>query len=570
MSNVGAPSGTAERSSRLAWWPVGAAAAGLLLVARRQFLTGDPTYYLGLGQALAAGRGYTFMGEPHTFYPPGLSLLLAPFLRVFGGRPLVGQVVIAAFLPLAVLAAMVLARQRGARVSQFVGVACAFSYALFSQGTSGLRSELPFLVVSITLLAVQTGRISAAPVRLALLAAAVAIAAVALRTIGIALALAGLMAWGHRRLARRPFDAGTDLTLLAGGVAGVACFAAWVWWGARHGSPGYAGYLLLADPHQPDLGVASAADLGLRVLGNVLRRLTGVAEMLTNLPWLASMWASPLTIGLAASLAVGVREQLRAAVPVVGWYFLGYGAILALWPFSEGVRFLVPIFPVLLVLGWDGARVIGGWLVGPAAAMARRVATLVAMIAFPLAMVEARIGPVPSRQMTLLAASWIGIAGALVLPGAWDRLAAGVRKRAWSVSLVAILLYVAVGLARIVPAAAANVAGEVRSPNREIAPGIDWLSRQAASTDVVMAEFPSAVHFYTGLRAVPFPKTGVAESLVVRVISTGVDFLVVGDPPRFPYYRPTEVERLAILRSRLGSRVRQVYRYEKGAVYRID
>ena len=44
----------------------------------------DSALYLGLGQSLAEGRGYTFNQEPHKLVLPGLPLMIAAVMRVFG------------------------------------------------------------------------------------------------------------------------------------------------------------------------------------------------------------------------------------------------------------------------------------------------------------------------------------------------------------------------------------------------------------------------------------------------------------------------------------------------------
>lgn len=44
----------------------------------------DSALYLGLGRSLATGEGYVFNGQPHTYALPGLPLMIAGVMRVFG------------------------------------------------------------------------------------------------------------------------------------------------------------------------------------------------------------------------------------------------------------------------------------------------------------------------------------------------------------------------------------------------------------------------------------------------------------------------------------------------------
>ncbi len=46
--------------------------------------TWDSAIYISLARALVEGNGYTYMGYPHTKYPPGFPLLMAPVVALAG------------------------------------------------------------------------------------------------------------------------------------------------------------------------------------------------------------------------------------------------------------------------------------------------------------------------------------------------------------------------------------------------------------------------------------------------------------------------------------------------------
>src|SRR5262245_10650790 len=46
--------------------------------------SGDASLYIATSQALLAGEGYSYLGEPFVVRPPGFSLLLAPVLATRG------------------------------------------------------------------------------------------------------------------------------------------------------------------------------------------------------------------------------------------------------------------------------------------------------------------------------------------------------------------------------------------------------------------------------------------------------------------------------------------------------
>lgn len=83
-----------ERSEPQPWDPAAKGALiGLLLASTASLAwlshpwfdaTPDAGLYVATARSIAAGEGYTYLGEPFTVRPPGFSLLLAPVVAVFG------------------------------------------------------------------------------------------------------------------------------------------------------------------------------------------------------------------------------------------------------------------------------------------------------------------------------------------------------------------------------------------------------------------------------------------------------------------------------------------------------
>jgi 4-amino-4-deoxy-L-arabinose transferase-like glycosyltransferase len=69
--------GNVSNRTRLIVFGLIIAAQFALIVNSSWRATPDSALYLGLGESIAAGNGYTFNGEPHTFVPPGYPLLVA-------------------------------------------------------------------------------------------------------------------------------------------------------------------------------------------------------------------------------------------------------------------------------------------------------------------------------------------------------------------------------------------------------------------------------------------------------------------------------------------------------------
>jgi len=67
------------------WWVfTGIAVLYLVTFNARWRLNPDSALYMELGRNVAEGKGYTYHGEPHTWYEPGLPWVIAGLYRVFG------------------------------------------------------------------------------------------------------------------------------------------------------------------------------------------------------------------------------------------------------------------------------------------------------------------------------------------------------------------------------------------------------------------------------------------------------------------------------------------------------
>ncbi len=544
------------------------ACAYVLGVARNQVLTGDPTYYIGLAQSLLGGHGYTIAGVPHTAYPPGLPLLLLLPLSLPGPSVLVAQLLVASFAPLSLLAVLAWLRKHTPAASLPISALTVGSFAFFSLATLGVNSELPYLAVTATALVLaarhqdQPGWCVAAVVALAVLA-------VMLRTIGVALPLAFLAAWIHRRM-RRVARNSTDTLLLAGGTAGLIAIAAWFAWGAVHppSEENYLRLLLLEDPHVPDLGAVSPWEVISRMPRALLMQVAHLGELLTGLSWILPSWFSPLVVVPALAMVVGLWRELQRENPVVGWYLLGYGGILLIWPFDEGVRFLLPVLPMALAVGWNGAvhtiRSSGTpstWRLAGAACL------------LPAAMAAAGAGgfPAGSRQGAAIVAVWVlGAVCCVVL--SWDAVRRLVSRRVPLLVVLYLLVNVALNARRIVPTALANLRGVDGSTHAALRPALEWLNRNTEPDDVVMAAppFNSAVRFYTSRRTATLPSTADTARLRLALSSTAPHYLLIVDASQSPYYLPTEQERLSLLRTLADPpQLAEVYRQGVGVVYRV-
>jgi 4-amino-4-deoxy-L-arabinose transferase-like glycosyltransferase len=106
--------------------------------------TPDSALYLSLGESISRGQGYVFNGEPHTFVPPGLPLIIAGTARVFGAdffsyRALMA---ITGFLA-AVFGFLLVARVAGRDIAVLVGSVFVPNYVLLYNSTF-ILADVPF------------------------------------------------------------------------------------------------------------------------------------------------------------------------------------------------------------------------------------------------------------------------------------------------------------------------------------------------------------------------------------------------------------------------------------------
>jgi hypothetical protein len=304
----------------------------------------DDSIYLVGAKSLAEGQGYriaSLPGAPYqTKYPPLYPLLLAALWSP--ERPLAGNLGAVALLawlmvPLYVLAAGVALRDLGLHPGETWWLCALIAanpfVALF--GIS-LLSELPFTVLLVAALAL-TDRARRGPVRLALIAGALAGLAYLTRSAGIVLLASGpavLWAGGRRKHAA------------AYAAAMLPAVAGWTLWSHFHRLPTTDASLLYYTDY---LGfylrdIANLPEIAWRNLDVMANSTGGMLLLNTGESW----WTKSIARVLAAAAVVGAARLVRRD----GWsaytaFAAGYLALLLVWNYLPDQRFLLPVFPLL-------------------------------------------------------------------------------------------------------------------------------------------------------------------------------------------------------------------------------
>lgn len=540
----------------------------------------DSSVYLVLAENLSAGEGYVFNGKPHAVYPPGFPLLLAAVGTVFGD---VSYGSLVRFMP--VLGAAGLGcwyfALRGLAGPWPAAAAClltATTSPWFDLNTRQVLSESAFLTFSgAALLCLTT--LSARPRKAlpdALLVAGTVVftvAAIMTRTVGVALG-AGLAGWAIYCVARNRTLRLPQTAALLAAVACGATFLSWMTWTARTQALNrdtshmatYGRQFTMKDPHRPDLGRATPVDLARRARANLIVQGARIAELLTRVPYVAPLWHAPLVVLPLALLVVGGFAALRDPDgSAVAWYFAAYFGVYLLWPFDEGVRFMLPVAPIAFVLLWRGILAVRAaindarpaWLF--AAALASLALGVAALPSWSTMGIQGKASIV----------AWFVLAAILALWPAWRTVLHDwhweTRTLVARTATIGLLLLLATGFYQQCQAARENLAGR---PGHYRHLGAEhfgaWLRRQPPGA--VMAGQWAIIHRISRRPIVGFPITGNVDTIVDALRRDDIRWLLVCDSERDAYFFPTEAQRRELIDRAQPRLLRAVYR---GPSYRV-
>lgn len=328
----------------------------------RVSIGGDNADYYILARSIATGHGYSYIASPEAppgnHFPPGYPLILAacmklgmeelPTLTAVNGVFLWGALV---------LFFLLFTRWGGNTELAALATALCILNAHLLQYATLMMSEVPYLFFFALALAAYALLQDAAsrprawlPWMVVLALACVSMLYIRTAGIAVVLALCGHLLWRKR-------------WLQAGILAGVVLASQLPWQLRSHalgGNP-YMQQLLSVNPYRTELGRMTAAQWPHRVLHNGQRYV--FREIPSSLlPWTDKMSRSPLQRGkewpwplvLLPLMAVGLWAMARDRLPVTVLLFLSF-CILMAWPeVWVGVRFILPLVPVLVFLCWNG------------------------------------------------------------------------------------------------------------------------------------------------------------------------------------------------------------------------
>jgi hypothetical protein len=322
---------------------------------------GDNVSYFLLGKGLAHGDGftsnYTIPVKAETHFPPGYPILIAAITTFVGPEITIIKATNGLLFLAVIMLVYFLARRFG--FSELLAAVMAFSVLLspnILRFSTIMMSELFYSFLSIAFLYMCTRIRYDIPFyksRHFVFATILLIGSIYVRSIGMALAfgafvyLISIRKWKH--------------AIVMIGSAAIANLP-WVIRGLGLGGSTYASQLMMVNPYDTTSGQVGAAELVQRIWDNALRYMareipSGIFELsvasITS-PYSISEWGLGVTV---VALIVLGAITLRTHRWLVVAYLSAFIGILLLWPtLWVGSRFIIPIIPVLLILGWNGVK----------------------------------------------------------------------------------------------------------------------------------------------------------------------------------------------------------------------
>ena len=330
----------------------------LLLFDPKLHTGGDSSSYVSLAESvLRLGDGYSDSMAPgapvpHTVYPPGYPVLMAPLLAIFGRNFVVLKLLSVAFTVSSVLVFCVLSKER---VSPLLWLTMCLAFAvspIVVDYSHWILSEAPFLFFTLlALLFLQKESAEEGIGKYFWLSLFAIVATYYVRSIGIAFIGAGTLFYLIKRRWRK---------FLYYNVVGAALSLPWL---IRNkllegSATGYIEAFLLRDMYKPEVGYNDLWGTIGRLFTNLwtysAREMPRVLAGSNGL-WSTTVPMKGLSLVLCGFMVIGFLYVVRKRLGVAEIYFaLSCLAILLFQDVVSDVRYLMPLVPLMLFYISDG------------------------------------------------------------------------------------------------------------------------------------------------------------------------------------------------------------------------
>jgi hypothetical protein len=314
----------------------------------------------------------------------------------------------------------------------------------------------------------------------------------------------------------------------------------------------YEGHTLKVDPHQIDSPNVSLKTLPSRTLALLADRMVTATRMVSNAHGASFRWSNPVVVLFFLTVIAGWGTSVIHTGRLVDWYVLTYTAQLLFYPFGEGIRYLFPLHPFLIVYAIDGldlARVrlrssaAARWLGGVAALC------LVSAAYVALAAVFQRD---VSKNTLFSIAVWAALAGASWFASTHDGQFSRRRDVVFGTLTIALFgLIVVAGLGQVFRQAQRQLHPDPSAFTNALTFQISsWVAQNTKPGDVIMNDEPAILHRLTRRRTRRFPLTTDPEAVREQIAAEDVQFLVVLNEQEYEYFNPSTMRRFEEVRRR--------------------
>jgi len=576
-----------------------------LLYLRAKDFFYDDVFYYETARSLIQEGYYGISGRPEANQPPGLSGILALLCLAARCGYSVFLRAMVVFEMLGFIAAYSLLRKELPRlVAAAICLLLISSDYYFSQATQRVSNGFPYFCLTMLALLVawKLDRAKGALVRagwaclLAILfVASLLVASSAMALLGAVVVVLVIGFFTDRALAIRRLKVWLPALLL-----GLAVQGAWM---QRKGPPlewplpGYPGSYLsqlkVKSGQNPELGMATLRDIPVRIADNALQHASTLAEIVSR-HWIDVSWRSVFILGPVLLVALGWANSVWGSGGTLQeWYFVGYEFIYFLWPWSQDLRFVLPILPLACFYMWKGAkalvclaknhsRILGVVWTPPCAVLV--VSTWLWLKETPAAGQTSHGGLQRYFSFAVwlfsgLLAAWIAWAGPnWMLSGSavWravTRPISGLQLHSLRVGqalgVLCLVGFVSYGFVEQIKEGRSNLdlSSRLNSPTPDVLAAM-WVGSHSDENAIVMARHVPVAYYYSHRKTVWFPPSTNASLLMEGIKRHKIDYIMVVDRDR-NYYFPGDDTCFDVLFAAYPQSFRLVYQMPKIRVFLV-
>jgi 4-amino-4-deoxy-L-arabinose transferase-like glycosyltransferase len=330
-------------------------------------LVGDNASYYILGTALATGEGYTNIQhlekEAHYHYPPGYPVIIAGVAKLFSNDIITIKICNGILFLGAILLLFFIVKQltQNDHIAFAVSLLSLLNYHLLTYSTI-MMSEIPFLFFSMLSVWLFLKIDFTKPIlKNGLFFGLIICVAFSFYIRSIALALLVSLVF-YLTFKKKWHYA---ITLFVGCVL---LYLPWMFRNQAATGNTYISQLALKNPYQPEQGTIGLSDIFERVFVNLARYITKEmpssvlhVEEVVYSDATATFWEWFLGFLVIASVVCGLYKLQQFRIFVLA-YVIAFFGILLLWPSVwYGIRFVLPLLPLLIFLAVLGGMEFLQW-----------------------------------------------------------------------------------------------------------------------------------------------------------------------------------------------------------------